>query len=168
MIFADHLRLYYGSGERRYLAAQMSSDSMFSQYNDSQPGGSSMSRTPSHDQYNAEVISPRRRPRDLDQPRGRTGQNTGSMDIAPASDHPVAAVIRNLKKQTSSIWSPHLARDRRAARFSMWEPPTANWSVDKGLTGRRNAQITMFVVGFIFPICECKQTLYYLTTRPSH
>jgi hypothetical protein len=74
------------------------------------------------------------------------------MDISSTPAHPVMAVVRNIKKQTSSIWSPHLARDRRPVEHSIWEPPAAEWEAQSELTGRRNAQVTMFVVGFIFPL----------------
>lgn len=80
-----------------------------------------------------------------------SGSNSASLEITSIPARPVLAVVRGIKKQTSSIWSPHLGRDRRAARYSIWEPPTADWSAQSEMTGRRNAQIVMFVVGFIFP-----------------
>jgi hypothetical protein len=74
------------------------------------------------------------------------------MDISAAPAHPVLAVVRNIKKQTSSIWSPHLAQDRRPVSQSIWQPPALQWEARSELTGRRNAQVTMFVVGFVFPL----------------
>lgn len=152
-------RVYYGSGERRWLAAQASSDSMHSQYSEGRTASSFiMSRSPSQDRSPPNIYVPRRRPQERGSQPGRHGSNTGSMDIRPVSPHPVFNVVRNIKKQTSSIWSPHLGRDRRAARFSMWEPPAADWSAKSELTGKRNSQIVLFVVGFVFPLGKsCKK-----------
>ncbi|KAM5353758.1 hypothetical protein ACJ41O_000408 [Fusarium nematophilum] len=142
-------KVYYGSGERKWLAAQPSMESMFSEFSDGQPAGSFLSRTPSQDGNAGNIVNPRRRPREA-VPRRQS--DAGSMEITPAPAHPVMAVVRNLKKQTSSIWSPHLARDRRPIRHSIWQPPTSDWEARSELTGRRNAQVTMFVVGFICPL----------------
>ncbi|KAH7260036.1 hypothetical protein FSOLCH5_009611 [Fusarium solani] len=143
-------KVYYGSGERKWLAAQPSMESMYSEFSDSQPPASFLSRTPSQDANVTNIHNPRRRPRE---PVPRRRSEAGSMDITPAPPaHPVMTVVRNLKKQTSSIWSPHLARDRRPFQHSIWQPPTSDWEARSELTGRRNAQVTMFVVGFIFPL----------------
>ncbi|KAH6969120.1 hypothetical protein HG530_005860 [Fusarium avenaceum] len=142
-------RVYYGSGERKWLAAQPSMDSMYSDYSDGQPLEAQLSRSPSQDANVTNIRVPRRRPREH---FPRQPSNAGSMDISSTPAHPVMAVVRNIKKQTSSIWSPHLARDRRPVEHSIWEPPAAEWEAQSELTGRRNAQVTMFVVGFIFPL----------------
>ncbi|KAF7545909.1 hypothetical protein G7Z17_g8811 [Cylindrodendrum hubeiense] len=151
--YASDSQVYYGSGERKWLAYKPSSESMFSNFSftDSQAGG--LSRSPSQDRHISDIFSPRRRPRDpVAYHGGHRESDAGSMDITPLPPHPVLAVVRNLKKQTSSIWSPHLGRDRRAVRHSIWEPPSADWEARSELTGRRNAQVAMFVVGFIFPL----------------
>ncbi|KAF4972567.1 hypothetical protein FZEAL_9569 [Fusarium zealandicum] len=142
-------QVYYGSGERKWLAAQPSMESMFSEFSDSQSPGSFLSRTPSQDGNVPNIQNPRRRPRE---PFPRRQSDTGSLEITSAPTYPVMAVVRNLKKQTSSIWSPHLARDRRSFRYSVWQPPAADWGARSELTGRRNVQVTMFVVGFVFPL----------------
>ncbi|CAM1510308.1 Fc.00g006430.m01.CDS01 [Cosmosporella sp. VM-42] len=143
-------RFYYGSGERRWLAAQASSESMYSDYSDSRNGGSFLSRSPSNDPQ-PPIFSPRRRQREYPPQTDCHGSNAGSMDITPAPAHPVMAVVRTIKKQTSSIWSPHLGRDRRASRYSIWETSAVDWTARSEMNGRRNSQIAMFVVGFIFP-----------------
>jgi len=66
----------------------------------------------------------------------------------------------------SSIWSPHLRLDRRATRRSVWEPPSVNWSTEGGWFGRRNVQIVMFIVGFIFPFAWMIAALLPLPPRP--
>lgn len=70
------------------------------------------------------------------------------MDI---TSNPIMNVARGIKKQTSSIWSPHLQHDKRPARYGIWEPPSTVWSEGDGISGRRNLQVVLFVVGFIFP-----------------
>jgi hypothetical protein len=62
-----------------------------------------------------------------------------------------AGIMQTIRRKTSSIWSPHLRPDRRSRRYSVWEPPSVNWSEDSGILGKRNAQIVLFVVGFLFP-----------------
>ncbi|KAF5026403.1 hypothetical protein F66182_1531 [Fusarium sp. NRRL 66182] len=142
-------KVYYGSGERKWLAAQPSMDSMYSAYTESQAPRSQHSRTPSQDVNFTNINNPRRRPRDQPPQRHSVAD---SLEISPAPANPVMAVMRNIKKQTSSIWSPHLAQDRRPIEQSIWRPPAANWEARSELTGRRNAQVTMFVVGFVFPL----------------
>ena len=70
------------------------------------------------------------------------------MDIVAA---PVINILRTLKKKTSSVWSPHLYQDKRLSSYSLWDPPPVMWSAEKGLTGRRNLQIMLFFMGFLFP-----------------
>ncbi|EKJ67923.1 hypothetical protein NXS19_003254 [Fusarium pseudograminearum] len=143
-------KVYYGSGERKWLAAQPSMESMYdSDFYESDHHEPQLSRSPSQDANATNIRIPRRRPRDA---FPRQHSNAGSMDISAAPAHPVLAVVRNIKKQTSSIWSPHLARDRRPFQHSIWQPPASEWEARSELTGRRNAQVTMFVVGFIFPL----------------
>ncbi|KFA52779.1 hypothetical protein S40293_00959 [Stachybotrys chartarum IBT 40293] len=137
-------KLYYGSGERRLLF-QPSSDSLFSQYNNSNRPGSSSIRSPSKDRFTSKIYNSRR-PRDPNAPAG--SGRPGSMDI---TSNPIMNVARGIKKQTSSIWSPHLQHDKRPARYGMWEPPSTVWSEGDGISGRRNLQVVLFVVGFIFP-----------------
>ncbi|EGY14800.1 uncharacterized protein VDAG_06290 [Verticillium dahliae VdLs.17] len=146
-------RLYYGSGERRWLRHGVSSESMTTDYNDSgRSRGSFRSGSPSIDNLSLNLRSPRRRPREV-QPSGRARRmsDTGSMEITSApviGFHPRSS----LRKQTSSIWSPHLGRDQRASGYSIWEPPSVSWSVDSSPFGRRNVQVVMFILGFILPI----------------
>jgi hypothetical protein len=120
-----------------------------SDFNESEFHEPQLSRSPSQDANATNIRIPRRRPRDA---FPRQHSNAGSMDANAAPAHPVLAVVRNIKKQTSSIWSPHLARDRRPFQHSIWQPPASEWEARSELTGRRNAQVTMFVVGFIFPL----------------
>ncbi|KAL6800530.1 hypothetical protein J3E68DRAFT_275186 [Trichoderma sp. SZMC 28012] len=136
-------RVYYGSGERRFLAAQPSNESMFSQFTSSLHRDSSHSRSPSYEAHTGEIFNPRRRPREMH----RRASESDSMDIRP---QPYMPVDHSVKKQTSSVWSPHLQTDRRASRFSIWSPPSLAESADYGIW-KRNLQLVLFVLGFICP-----------------
>ncbi|KAL7945712.1 hypothetical protein V8C42DRAFT_42966 [Trichoderma barbatum] len=138
-------RVYYGSGERRFLAAQPSNESMFSQFTSSLHRDSSHSRSPSYEPYTSEITNPRRRPRDMQ----RRASESDSMDIRPQPYPPIGHSF--VKKQTSSVWSPHLQHDRRASRFSIWSPPSLAESADYGIW-KRNLQLVLFVVGFVCPL----------------
>jgi hypothetical protein len=154
-------RLYYGSGERRYLGAPGSStegsDSRSSSFRSYRSG------SPSIDHLPLTIYSPRRRPREI-RPEIRQSSRA-SMAIAPAplpanegqrSIGPCASRFRTWS--LSSVWSPHLRVDKRATRQSMWEPPLVNWSTEGGWFGRRNVQIVMFIAGFIFPFGKSSLT----------
>ena len=145
-------RLYYGSGERRYLGAPGSS----TEGTDSR-ASSFRSGSPNTDHFPLSIYSPRRRPREINQHTGRPSTR-GSLEITPApqlgSDGQLIHDPYSRRFRTwsmSSIWSPHLRLDRRATRHSVWEPPSVNWSTEGGWFGRRNVQIVMFITGFIFP-----------------
>jgi hypothetical protein len=74
------------------------------------------------------------------------------IDVIPQNeDQWSAGIVQTIRRKTSSIWSPHLRPDRRSRRYSVWEPPSVNWSEDSGILGKRNAQVVLFVVGFLFP-----------------
>ncbi|KAJ2899047.1 putative serine-rich protein [Zalerion maritima] len=155
-------RLYYGSGERRLLSmpsisslAESTGRFDESRPSSGSPGGNSL---PIH--------SPRRRMRDAYQPAvagpsglGRShrpiSSEAGSMDISPAMPHPTADPYgRSLgfRRKPSSVWSPHLRFDRHASRYSVWDPPSVQWSAESGPLGRRNAQVILFVTGFLIPL----------------
>ncbi|KAI1384491.1 uncharacterized protein F4822DRAFT_365353 [Hypoxylon trugodes] len=150
-------RLYYGSGERRWLAPLSRSVSV-SETGDSRPpsprlGGGS----PAHEQT---IHNPRRRPLERD-PRN---QRPSSMDITPALD--TGNVRLGPKKKSSSIWSPHLRLDTRASRFSVWNAPSVTWSADSGVFGRRNIQVVLFVLGFLFPFAWMVAAFLPLPPKP--
>lgn len=94
--------------------------------------------------------TPRRRANQVVPPPGhRPFSGSASMDITGANDD--YRIFRTIKKKTSSIWSPHLGVDRRASRYSIWDPPSVTWSADNGIFGRRNIQVLLFIIGFVFP-----------------
>jgi hypothetical protein len=143
-------RLYYGSGERRFLAVA-SSESMHSQFSDSRPPSSLQSGSPSVEHLPLNLYSSRRRPRGVNPQGIRPISDSGSLEIAQFHGNYDFRILPGLRKQTSSIWSPHLRHDRRASRYSIWEPPSISWSAESGLLGRRNIQIVLFIAGFLVP-----------------
>lgn len=151
-------RLYYGSGERRYLGALGSlsfTESSVSRAS-SFRASSFRSGSPNTDHFPAVIYSPRRRPRETNPRVGPPSRGSSEITPAPqlASNERSVSVPCPRRYRTwsmSSIWSPHLRHDRRAIRHSVWVPPSLNWSTEGSWFGRRNRQIVMFVAGFIFP-----------------
>ncbi|KAF6802104.1 serine-rich protein [Colletotrichum sojae] len=141
-------RFYYGSGERKFLAS--SSESMMSDPNESRPPSSFHSLSPSVEHLPLSIYSPRRRPREVNVTAPGPTSDAGSMDInqAPLQN---SQTRPGLRKKTSSIWSPHLRRDQRAGRYSIWEPPSMTWTAESSLLGKRNMQVALFALGFILP-----------------
>lgn len=77
-------------------------------------------------------------------------------------------IRRSIRRMTSSIWSPHLQTDRRAATFSIWmPPPTITWGPDQGPFDRRNIQVIMFALGWIFPFAWMIAAVLPLPQKPS-
>lgn len=147
-------KLYYGSGERRFLrSASISSASELSSRPESML---QHSNSPNSDQFPTGLWSARRRPMQSGPGDPAHRQSAvGSMDIhGGSSDDHVHdfGFRRSLRRMTSSVWSPHLQRDVRAQnRYSIWDSPSVAWSAESGMFGRRNLQVVLFVGGFIFP-----------------
>ncbi|KAL2271684.1 hypothetical protein VTJ83DRAFT_1055 [Remersonia thermophila] len=168
--FPAWARVYYGSGERRFLGRRPSFLTLSDKGSESRPPSSCgvpRSDSPASENFPQAIYSPRKRPREVHQHHhqqfGTTATvtaNRASVEIRPVQpsqshlhQHPHEhGVFRTLREKTSSIWSPHLYTDRRATRYSVWDPPSVNWAADRGLFGRRNAQVVLFLVGFIMPL----------------
>ncbi|RYO87867.1 hypothetical protein DL762_004053 [Monosporascus cannonballus] len=126
-------RLYYGSGERRWLATAPSIHSL-SEAAASRPESSFRSGSPADDHPPQSVFNPRRRPRELP-------AHADPPDSADVASGGVAEMRLGARKRTSSIWSPHLRFDRRAIRYSVWQPPSVTWATEGGVLGRSNIQV---------------------------
>lgn len=160
--------MYYGSGERRFLGRRPSFLTI-SDGGDSRPPSSGFpgSESPNSDNFPQAIFSPRKRAREVQPTAGQRSDPTrASMEISQAPHPQDYGVFRTLKQKTSSIWSPHLQTDRRATRHSMWDPPSVSWSADSGILGKRNAQVVLFIVGFIFPLAWMVAALLPLPPRP--
>ncbi|KAL2020265.1 hypothetical protein VTK56DRAFT_8589 [Thermocarpiscus australiensis] len=161
-------RVYYGSGERRWLGRSASFLTV-SDSGSSRPASAALpgSESPNVDNFPQVIYSPRKRPREV-RPNSsrRPVSKRASMEIAPAPPAQDYRVFRSLKQKTSSIWSPHLQPDRRASRYSVWDPPSVTWSTDSGVLGKRNAQVLLFILGFIFPLAWIIAALLPLPRRP--
>lgn len=161
----DWARLYYGSGERRLGGPASIAGSKSSE---SRPSSAAMysSASPNTDQFPAPMQTTRKRPNQVSPPMSqRPFSDSVSMDDIDVvaqndEDQWSAGIMQTIRRKTSSIWSPHLRPDRRSRRYSVWEPPSVNWSEDSGILGKRNAQIVLFVVGFLFPFGKFSQAQY--------
>lgn len=144
-------RLYYGSGERRGIGAPGSSiegtDSRVSSFR---------SGSPNTDHFPLGIYSPRRRPREGLAQQGQGSRDSMAITPAPQRDSQGRIMQERYSRRLrtwsmSSMWSPHLRHDRRAINRSAWVPPSVTWSTEGGAFGRRNIQVVMFIMGFIFP-----------------
>ncbi|KAJ8064751.1 hypothetical protein OCU04_007063 [Sclerotinia nivalis] len=155
-------RLYYGSGERRYLGYRPESSSGGTP---SRNGSFSVrSGSPNTENFPDELHSPRRRPRE-GHPHMR-GFSQQSMEITPLPSSAQGAGRLRTRSLISSVWSPHLRIDRRAGRQSAWEPPQINFSTEGGFFGRRNIQVVLFIAGFLLPFSWMIATLLPLPKMP--
>lgn len=141
-------RLYYGSGEqRRWLRQATSLESMLEQGEANRPLSSFHNAAPVAEQH-----LPVRGQNDRRQlPGVQSYPEPGLMDITSLA--PQNSWLRSgVRKQTSSIWSPHLGRDQRASGYSIWNPPPVGWQDETSVLGRRKIQIVLFIAGFVFPL----------------
>ncbi|KAL2188758.1 hypothetical protein L209DRAFT_241187 [Thermothelomyces heterothallicus CBS 203.75] len=162
-------RVYYGSGERRFLGRRPSFLTI-SESGDSRPPSSVFlggSESPNTDNFPQTIFSPRKRPREVQPNVGQQpAPEQAPMETSPAPQTHEFNVFRSLRQKTSSIWSPHLQTDRRANRYSVWDPPSVSWSADSGILGRRNAQVVLFILGFVFPLAWMLAALLPLPPNP--
>ena len=139
-------RLYYGSGERRWLMRNPSMQSL-AESSPSRPGSSFATGSPAEDHGPSNIWNPRRRPRTA------PAQDDQEASVEGMSTTEGVEVLRlGPKKKTSSVWSPHLRFDRRAIRYSIFEPPSMPWTPEGGMFGLVNIQVLLFAVGFGLPL----------------
>ena len=57
------------------------------------------------------------------------------------------------RRKISQIWSPHLWHDRRklGRRQTIFRPPSLDEEAEGHALSKRNAQVLLFAVGFMFP-----------------
>ncbi|OAA57865.1 serine-rich protein [Niveomyces insectorum RCEF 264] len=166
-VFPSWARVYYGSGEHRALSVDPSVSDVA--HGDdyarggapgmgpgaARPNSAAFRGSPSLENLSFNIFNTRRRPREVQPPGPRPFSNAASMEAGEGSvsgDYYDRIRPQGLRKMTSSLWSPHLRVDRRATRFSVWEPPTVTWSAQtNSLFDLRNLQVIFFTVGFVFP-----------------
>ncbi|PHH59650.1 hypothetical protein CDD81_2773 [Ophiocordyceps australis] len=163
-------RLYYGSGERRFLAAKSSLDSLSSFYDRRRPSTveDRRARAGTIDSRLTEVThftESRPEPMPLSN-RWQEFEPSCQSDNAASIPPPTPCHSQPLRQQTSSIWSPHLGRDRRAVGYSIWEPPSSLWSRSRFGSLPRDFQQLFFVAGFVCPIAWMVASLLPLPPRP--
>ncbi|CAK7269109.1 hypothetical protein SEPCBS57363_003438 [Sporothrix epigloea] len=154
--FPSWARVYYGSGEHRPLSAGPSVSDL-GQSEDRMSVGSrpnsAIRRSPTGASMLDTVFNNRRRPKEVQAAVSHSFTNAAVLEAGEAG---VVQDYRRhapgLRKMTSSVWSPHLQIDRRATRFSAWEPPSVTWTTNANSTfDRRNLQVICFTLGFILP-----------------
>jgi len=177
------VRLYYGGGDQRFLVAQASSDSIRSLYNGSlynDPPYTGFLRNSPRTERLAPVPGPPRRWQHDRMSVANSETHPATPNIASAnscSRQPSSApsrapssrmktIARMAKKQTSSVWSPHLDRDRRASHLSMWTPPPVTRSGENGTVFKRNRQQICFVIGFAIPFAWMIAACLPLPSKP--
>lgn len=80
--------------------------------------------------------------------------NRDSLTITRAGNNYVITEVRGEhRRKVSQVWSPHLWHDRRSMgkRRSMFQVPSIDEQAEACALSRRNLQIALFAVGFIFP-----------------
>ncbi|KAK2594456.1 hypothetical protein QQS21_007860 [Conoideocrella luteorostrata] len=141
-------RLYYGSGERRFLSIQHSSDSLSSDFTTSAHHSPIMSRSPSAEHFNTVIYACRQHQQSPVAPMSPKTPGAASNNSIPSRQ---LSLVHRIRKQTSSIWSPHLRRDKRAHIYSLWRPPSTVFAVQEGSVFKDRIQTVFFVLGFVFP-----------------
>ncbi|KAG5980742.1 hypothetical protein E4U55_003695 [Claviceps digitariae] len=157
-------RLYYGGGERRLLSIRQSSESMYSNFARCAhhspvmgPSGfqtSNSAKQANHQRHSSEPFASRS-PRTSKAPSGHG---------AHIPYHHLS-MIRRIRRQTSSIWSPHLGRDRRAQIHSIWRPPSIGFAPRENKLFRDRIQLVLFVLGFVFPFAWMAASFLPLPSR---
>jgi hypothetical protein len=150
-------RLYYGSGERRFLTIQHSSDSLFSEFSAGVHPSPLVSRSPNSERFTPIHQLPRQHPQfpaSVKAPSASAASQDGS------TTYPQFNVVHQVRKQTSSIWSPHLRRDRRSHRYSLWRPPSTVWVASGRNSRPNNVQAVLFILGFVFPFGKDEFTAF--------
>ncbi|KAL9116347.1 MAG: hypothetical protein Q9187_007128 [Circinaria calcarea] len=153
-------RTYYAHEARNaFLSAPGTSDGP----KDSRP---QTQRSHSSSKISLRVFKSRSRPHEIDVRQ----QNRNSMAITPAD--PVADQTVEVKgsprRKTSQVWSPHLWHDRRTAanRRTIFRAPSLDEEAEGKALSRRNAQIWLFALGFLFPPAWILASLIPLPPAP--
>ncbi|KAG6036119.1 hypothetical protein E4U19_003817 [Claviceps sp. Clav32 group G5] len=144
-------RLYYGGGERRFLLTRQSSESLCSNFTRYEHRSPPMGR-PAIFQISQPAKQTYHQRQDLDSivPTSAITSRAPSDNGDLKASHRQLFTIRKIRKQTSSIWSPHLSRDKRALMYCLWRPPSPIAARENTLSLDR-VQTFLFVLGFAFP-----------------
>lgn len=140
-------KLYYGGGERRLLHSSRSSMGGIDSRTNSFRRVSS-----SPDLSTTGFPTSRKRPKDKIRHRESSIEvDTNIMNLRSGMGRQLNSTMPLATWNVANLWSPHLRPDKRSKRSCMWGPPTVDQGAEAGLFGRRNIQVVMFILGFIFP-----------------
>ncbi|KAL8871398.1 MAG: hypothetical protein Q9174_002757 [Haloplaca sp. 1 TL-2023] len=80
-------------------------------------------------------------------------RNSMGIELAQSQGTVLAGAQGESRQTVSQIWSPHLWHDRRSVgrRRSVFRAPSLDQHAE-GPFGRRNVQVLLFTVGFVFPL----------------
>ena len=110
------------------------------------------SRPPTHESQNSfpyGIFRSRTRPREIN----TASSNRDSMAITSVPNPEVVVELHGSpRRKISPSWSPHLWHDRRSAanRRTIFIPPSLDEAAEGRALTRRNVQIWLFVLGFLF------------------
>ena len=110
------------------------------------------SRPPTHESQNSfpyGIFRSRTRPREIN----TASSNRDSMAITSIPNPEIAVEVRGSpRRKFSPSWSPHLWHDRRSAanRRTIFIAPSLDEAAEGRALTRRNVQIWLFVLGFVF------------------
>ncbi len=98
------------------------------------------------------------RPRNRPHPNNNHDRNRNSLTITPIENNNtvIAEVRGEPRRKVSQVWSPHLWHDRSCMgkRRTVFKAPSIDERAESNGLNRRNVQIFMFMLGFIFPFGE--------------
>ncbi|KAG6002150.1 hypothetical protein E4U21_003425 [Claviceps maximensis] len=158
-------RLYYGGGERRLLSLRQSSESLYSNFatcahhrpttsHSASFQISNLAKRACHQRHiSASIVS-----------RSPTTSNAPSHNGGPIP-YSQLSMIRRIRKQTSSLWSPHLCRDKRSQMHSIWRPPSSGFVARENKIFQGRIQLVLFVLGFVFPFAWMAASFLPLPSR---
>lgn len=101
----------------------------------------------------AESLNMRRtRPKQIIHTQNQANRDSMAIGSAQPNGTALAQVQGEPRQPVSQIWSPHLWQDRRnVGRRSFFKAPSLDEHAE-GPFSRRNAQVLLFTLGFIFPL----------------
>ncbi len=139
-------RVYYRRGERISIGPSDSESSGSVRLGTSHSG---RSHTPSESNYPFGIYRPRNRPYN-----NRTSQQDNISLVDEIQPIGGDVYILGPDMRPLSGWStPHLGHDQRGRMlYSAWQAPSFDSDLNTSLFGRRNRQILLFCLGFIFPL----------------
>ena len=105
---------------------------------------------PAQSEFSADISRPSTRPHNY----GHSRNDSMPITRVLPSEINMVEVRGAPRAKVSAVWSPHLWHDRSSAgkRRSLFIAPSLNEQDVSKRPNRRNMQVVLFVVGFVFPL----------------